>query len=118
MADKKICGNCASYYEVRPLMEQGSCFFDELDEYGCAPLHDGCEEACDSWEPKPITAEERCQQLEQLAREMYAAIAPMHVPCCEDTCLILADEGWPADACPQYFRQRLEELGVSLDDRQ
>lgn len=58
---------------------------------------------------------QRCQQLEQLAREMYAAIAPMHVPCCEDTCCILADHGWPADTCLQYFREKLGELGVSQD---
>ena len=102
MADKKICGNCASYYEVRPTMEQGSCFFDELDEYGCAPLHDGCEEACESWEPKPITAEERCQQLEQLAREMYRFVVAHNTPDVPGVDM-------------SGFAERLEELGVSLD---
>ena len=104
MADNKTCGNCASYYEVRPAMGQGSCFFDELDEYGCAPLHDGCEEACESWEPKPITAEERCQQLEQLAREMYK------------WCAGVTRRNWTiVPERVDAFREKLEELGVSLD---
>lgn len=104
MNGNKTCGNCASYYEVRPVMEQGSCFFDELDEHGCAPLHDGSEEACENWEPRPITAEERCQQLEQLAREM-----------CE-WCTGVIRRNWTV--VPERvdgFREKLEELGVSLD---
>lgn len=71
MCDKKTCESCASYYVVRPTMGQGSCLLDELDKHGCAPIHDGCEEACMHWVPKPPTSEERCRQLEQLAREMW-----------------------------------------------
>ena len=61
------------------------------------------------------TLEQRCQQLEQLARDMYMAIAPMHEYCCEETCASLCDMGWGDGFCCQDFRSRLEELGVILD---
>lgn len=59
------------------------------------------------WRPKePDTVEQRCQQLEQVARDMYAAL---HVnECC--SLEFIADNG----DC-EAFRARLEELGVSVD---
>lgn len=116
MADNKTCGNCASYYEVRPIMGQGSCFFDELDEYGCSPLHDLHEEACENCEPKTITAEERCQQLEELAREMWKLISDIE----REYPLILDPNRKPGGQIvyprpSQEYAYRLEELGVIVD---
>lgn len=69
------------------------------------------------WHPKcGSTLEQRCQLLEQLARDMYRAIAPMHRHCCEETCASLGDMGWDADCCLHGFREQLEALGVRLDD--
>lgn len=59
---------------------------------------------------------QRYQQLEQVAMELCKAIAPMHEPCCEDTCCNLADMGWGEGCCFQDFREQLEALGVSVDD--
>ena len=58
---------------------------------------------------------QRCQQLEQVAQDMLKAIAPMHEPCCEDTCRNLADMGWQDGCCYLGFREQLEALGVGVD---
>lgn len=105
MAGSKTCGMCANYYEVRPTMEQGACLLDNLDEHGCAPLHDSHEKACENWETKPIAAEERCQELEQLARDMY------------EWCTGVTRRNWTiVPERVDEFREKLEGLGVSLND--
>ena len=109
----KTCRTCGTCVRVCDTLLR--CTYAESDTRYYGRLTSPRATACGHYMERANPIEQRCQQLDQLAREMYAAIAPMHVPCCEDTCLILADEGWPADACPQYFRQRLEELGVIVD---
>lgn len=57
---------------------------------------------------------QRYQQLEQVARDMCNAVAPMHEYCNEDTCCALVDMGWGGDSmncCLCDFRKRLEALG-------
>ncbi len=74
-------------------------------------------ETCSRWVPRSEpTPDERYRQLEQLARDMYRAIAPMHEHCCEETCASLGDMGWGDGFCCQGFREQLTELGVILDD--
>lgn len=52
--------------------------------------------------------------IENVARDLFKAIAPMHEPCCEEVCCNLGDDGWSADNCLYDFRCRLEALGVAL----
>ena len=87
MSDKSDCENCIEY------TSEDACLVK-------AYLYD---------------LEQRFEKLEQVARKMYQAIAPMHEPCCEDTCLFLGDAGWHIDACCRGFRKQLEALGVSVD---
>lgn len=54
--------------------------------------------------------------LEKVALDMLNAIAPLHDPCCEDTCCNLGDAGWSEDYCLHGFRDRLKALGVVADD--
>lgn len=110
----KTCGTCASYYEVRPTMRQGSCFYDELDDYGCSPLHDH-DELCDKdrWEPIPLTIEQRYQHLEQVAREMLNDIKKAN-QCAFDghtdiALVIMAN-------ISGIYTSKLEALGVIVDE--
>lgn len=116
MSEEKSCENCCRYYNVRPSMRQGACQLDALDGHGCAPIHNADDEACDRWREIELPLGQRFQQLGQLARDMYRAIAPMHEHCCEETCASLGDMGWGDGFCCQGFREQLMELGVILDD--
>lgn len=69
MADKKICGTCANYYEVSPTMKQGICLLDDLDEHGCALVRNGREEVCQTWKPVNLFANKRFRDPMQDARE-------------------------------------------------
>lgn len=121
----RTCGMCDRYYNVRPIMRQGACALDGLDENGCAPIHKEDDKACGNWreiemplEQRYKQLEQRYQQLEQVALEMYKAIAPMHEHCNEGTCQCLGDMGWPCDICCNYFRDKLIELGVGIAHRE
>lgn len=86
-------------------MRQGACPLDDLDEYGCAPIHNEDDEACEGWREIEMPLEQRCQQLEQVAREMYRYMDGV------------LNNNWafslPSDT--DTFRHMLEDMGVSLD---
>lgn len=67
-----------------------------------------------TYEMQRYIPEQRYQQLAEVARDLYKAVAPMHEPCWEDTCCNLADNGWACDSCLHVFRDQLEELGVEV----
>lgn len=107
----KTCGTC------------GHSCGHETQLYGCVYHYVPCllhgtfeheEDSCSDWKSRAgvparrngKALEQRCQRLEQLARDMYAAL---HV---NEHCSLefIADNG----DC-ETFRARLEALGVSLD---
>lgn len=100
----KTCGTCDAYFEVRPTMKQGTCGYDELDDEGCAPLHDS-DDSCEMWNPQSLTLEERYQQLEHVAVAMQK-------------CLATHAHDWTqvSDYTAAYYRNQLEALGVSVDE--
>lgn len=111
----RTCAACEELYMAPRCNRFGHVMLDESDE----PDDDGMTFAdyCSLWTPRAEpTLEQRCQQLERLARDMYRAIAPMHEHCCEGTCASLGDMGWGEDFCCQGFREQLTDLGVILDD--
>lgn len=91
----RTCGNCDRYHNVRPTMRQGTCPLDELDEHGCAPIHNEDDEACEGWREIEMPLEQRHEQLADVAREMLGCV--------------LGHRYWP-------LRHKLEALGVSVDD--
>ena len=109
-----ICGTCNAYFEVRPTMKQGTCGYDELDEEGCAPLHDS-DDSCVMWEPRTLSLEERYQQLEQVALEMLEILEAIIDPSCEESCPVYAFKPGQEN-CIKSFRKQLQALGVNVDD--
>lgn len=89
-------------------MRQGACPLDDLDEYGCAPIHNEDDEACEGWREIEMPLEQRFQQLEQVARDMLEKLRRYGDG---EFCCV-----YQSDIDP--FAKRLIELGVSLDDRQ
>ena len=99
---KKTCGNCIMYDEYK-----AQCDYFVMD--GGKEVHEQHspeDSACEDWEKTELYTEQRCQQLEQVARDMYAAL---HV---NEHCSLefIADKG----DC-ETFRARLEALGGSVD---
>lgn len=102
----RTCGACEELYMAHRCNRFGHVMLDENDE----PDDDGTTFAdyCSLWRPRTDpTLEQRCQQLEHVARDMYAAL---HV---NEHCSLefIADKG----DC-ETFRARLEALGVSVDE--
>lgn len=64
--------------------------------------------------PQQKQLEPQYEQLQQVARDLFMAIEPMHTPCCEETCCNLGDNGWQNDCCLIDFKERLEKCGVDL----
>lgn len=99
---KKTCGNCHMYDE-----DNAQCDYFVMD--GGKEVHEQHspeDSACEDWEKTELYTEQRLQQLEQLARDMYAALQ-LNEHCSME---FIADKG----DC-ETFRARLEALGVSLD---
>lgn len=97
-----MADNCKLCEWSLPDAEEGPCI--------SMAATDDAESCPDFW---PIGKEK--DSLEQVALDMYNAMAPLHEPCCEDTCRSLRDDGWPDDFCLYEFRDRLKALGVSVD---
>lgn len=124
---EKTCGNCGhSAKRHNPPSNVGAPRKNDLvclvhavavsSDKGSAPIPCGIyHQEPGNWMPKGDTLEQRYQQLVEVAREMYRAIAPLHKWCNEDTCCNLGDMGWPCDVCLQELRGELESLGVVLD---
>ena len=101
----RTCGACEELYMAPRCNRFGHVMLDENDE----PDDDGMTFAdyCALWKKRTEpTVVERCQQLEQVARDMYAAL---HL---NESCSLefIADNG----DC-EAVRARLEALGVSVD---
>lgn len=82
------------------------CLIEKTLPDGCAPLHFKSEEACANWKEEPLDLKQRFEKLEQVARELYAAL---HI---NEHCSMefIRDKG----DC-DYFMEKLEDLGVSVD---
>lgn len=109
----RTCGNCYRYYNVRPTMRQGLCPLDELDEDGCAPIHNEDDVACGRWLEIEIPLEQRYERLAQVAREMFwFARDPLDF-------VERTGEKYVRDGhyfFTEIFAGQLEALGVSVDD--
>lgn len=97
---EKTCGNCESWRTVG--IDRGYCIFDNSLEDGCVKLHLRDDAACDKHTDIPLTLEQRYQQLEDVAREMFKRTVRAYSG--EDVSIIEIDD----------FREALEELGVEL----
>lgn len=114
----KTCGNCNRYFNVRPTMRQGTCPLDDLDEHGCAPIHNEDDEACDDWRAIEIPIEQRYQQLEQVARDLYNSAwcawwlkTNYSLPDLDKETMNRV-----ADSYLQKERDQLKSLGVIIDE--
>ena len=117
----KTCGNCANVEaEIHTVKCPHKRYpMEKMVDWAGHPRfkHHINDSGCEHWTMRHNdTIEQRYQQLEEVAREMLKAIAPMHETCCEDTCRNLADMGWKDGCCYRGFREQLEALGVSVDD--
>lgn len=110
----RTCGNCYRYYNVRPIMRQGLCPLDELDEDGCAPIHNEDDVACGRWLEIEMPLEQRYEQLAQVAREMSTYIGSFT--------LLLDHKHNDRDAARENarrfmeFDEQINECGVSMYD--
>ena len=107
----RTCAACEELYMAHRCNRFGNVMLDGNDE----PDDDGTTfaDCCSLWTPRTEpTLEQRCRQLEQVARDMYAALIYCSNDCCEgcpmldDGCAVASNE----------LRARIEELGVILDD--
>ena len=107
----RTCGACEELYMAPRCNRFGHVMLDENDE----PDDDGTTFAdyCSLWRPRTDpTLEQRCQLLEQLARDMHSALNY-----CSSGCLAgcpMLDDGCTVSS--GELRSRLEALGVSLGD--
>ena len=85
-------------------MRQGACTIDDLDEYGCAPIHNEDDKACENWCGIELPLEQRYQQLEQMTKRLYRYIK-------KD-----ADESWSPvkEKVARNFHKELKAIGVEL----
>lgn len=103
--ERRRCGDCDRYYNVRPTMRQGMCPLDNLDEHGCTPIHNEDDKACNRWREIEIPPEQRCQQLEQIAKSLLGIAHGA------------AEEiMFPSRELVAKQRRKLEALGVNVDD--
>lgn len=106
----RTCGACGELYMAFRCNRFGHVMLDSNDE----PDDDGTTYAdyCALWSPRTEpTIDERCRRLEQLARDLYAALSYCSNGCSEG-CPML-DDGCTVSS--GELRSRLEALGVSLD---
>lgn len=107
----RTCETCDRYYNVRPFMRQGACTLDDLDENGCAPIHNADDEACGRWLEVELPLEQRFQQLEQVAKEACITLnnyvdSFSHKPwACSNHLFSLVKD----------FKEDLEALGVDIN---
>lgn len=124
--ERRTCGNCDRYYSARPTMRQGMCPLDDLDEHGCAPIHNEDDEACNRWREIEIPPEQRCQQLEQQYEVVIAALLEsekryQQLEQIAKSLLGIAHGAaeeimFPSRELVANQRRKLEALGVNVDD--
>ena len=100
MAGKKTCGTCARVYDTLLC-----CIYAESDTRYYGRMTSPSAIACEHYMEQANPIEERCQQLEQLAREMLEKLRRYGDG---EFCCV-----YQSDIDP--FAKRLRELGVSLD---
>lgn len=116
---EKTCGNCHWYHEDSRGIGIGACLNMNSERmcngnfFPCA--HTG-NYPCNQHVSETNTLEQRYQQLAEVARDLYKAVAPMHEPCNDDTCCNLDDYGWGSEFCLRCIRRQLEKLGVDVND--
>lgn len=91
-------------------MRQGACTIDDLDEYGCAPIHNEDDKACGNWRKIELPLEQRYQQLEQVATNAIHLLEIIEDDLGAEVTFTRDEthEKWSA----KVFRDQLEELGI------
>lgn len=69
--------------------------------------------ACDNWRPRTDALEQRCQQLEQVAKELYKEYEQIEVELCDFIGYGKLRDKYVGGT---VFKSHLANLGVSLDD--
>lgn len=96
---ERTCGNCGNSKQTN--------VYCQISDGLTAGLHSLDERACKHWVERFDSLEQRCQQLEQVAREMYREL--------ESVTDRRLERRTRDDLLSVYFG-KLYDLGVSLDD--
>lgn len=116
----KTCGTCGWFALEPGKLRSGAClgsYSKCLRAYKLTSVHrcEGEQVWCPGWRSKGSdTLEQRYQQLEQVARDMYTFISINEIL----NGTTLRGQAKPADKimCRSSFQDQLESLGVSVDD--
>lgn len=103
--ERRTCGNCGHGVQTN--------VFCRESDWSTAGLHSLGERGCRKWVGHTDTLEQRCERLEQVAREMFCEYRLM-IPILASH--IGVDYVTRNFVMPDVFIKELRELGVSVDD--
>ena len=115
----KTCGTCANFVKEPYKQHAGACMASykhcPVNGYLCVSDMWPCERT-DLYIQREDTLEQRCQQLELVAKELYTELKVHMIDEMVSRCATPKEASDRTRFCLSNQRYRLEALGVSVDD--